>query len=85
MVSFLVVFREFAIVRKSLLINKDGIFRRDSAVDLNARLHNEVNKLLTTYQPSTLPETTKKDLVKLMEKEARRHGQDHLPLPPMTT
>jgi len=29
MVSFLVVFRELAIVRKSLLINKDGIFRRD--------------------------------------------------------
>jgi protein-arginine kinase len=53
-------------------------------MDLNARLHNEVNKLLITYQPSTLAETTQKDLVKLMEKEARRHGQDHLPLPPNT-
>jgi len=30
MVSFLVVFRESAIVRKSLLINKYGIFGRDS-------------------------------------------------------
>jgi hypothetical protein len=29
MVSFQVVFRELAIVRKSLLINKDGIFGRD--------------------------------------------------------
>lgn len=60
-------------------------WKQQGAMDLNARLHNEVNKLLKTYQPSTLPETTKKDLVKLMEKEARRHGQDHLPLPPMTT
>jgi len=31
MVSFQVVFRELAIVRKSLLINKDGIFRRDTS------------------------------------------------------
>jgi len=60
-------------------------WKQQGAMDLNARLHNEVNKLLKTYQPSTLPETTKKDLVKLMEKEARRHGQDQLPLPPMTT
>jgi len=58
---------------------------QQGAMGLNARLHNEVNKLLKTYQPSTLPETTKKDLVKLMEKETRRHGQDHLPLLPMTT
>jgi trimethylamine--corrinoid protein Co-methyltransferase len=55
------------------------------AMGLDARLHNEVNKLLKAYQPSTLPETTEKDLTKLMEKEARRHGQDRLPLPPMTT
>ena len=60
-------------------------WKQQGAMDLNARLHNEVNKLLKTYQPSTLSDTAKKDLVKLMEKEARRHGQDHLPLPPMTT
>ena len=54
-------------------------------MNLNTRLHNEVNKLLKSYQPSRLPEATKTDLVKLMEEEARRHGQDHLPLPPMTT
>jgi trimethylamine--corrinoid protein Co-methyltransferase len=59
-------------------------WKQQGAMDLNARIHNEVNKLLKTYQPSTLPETTKKDLVKLMEKEARRYGQYHLPLPPMT-
>ncbi|MHC4192306.1 MAG: hypothetical protein ACYSUB_21975, partial [Planctomycetota bacterium] len=32
MVSFLVVFRELAIVRKSLLTNKDGIFGRDTSL-----------------------------------------------------
>lgn len=60
-------------------------WKQQGAMDLNARLHNEVNKLLKSYQPSTLPETTKKDLVKLMEKEARRYGQDHLPLPERVT
>jgi len=57
---------------------------QQGATDINARLHNEVNKLLKTYQPSRLPETAKKDLTKLMVTEARRYGQGHLPLPPMT-
>ncbi|MHC4627162.1 MAG: hypothetical protein ACYTDV_09300, partial [Planctomycetota bacterium] len=52
--------------------------------DLHARLGDEVKRLLQTYQPSRLPETTKKDLTKLMETEARRYGQDRLPLPPAT-
>ena len=39
----------------------------------------EVDRLLRSYQPSRLPEPTKKDLVTLMEKEARRYGQDRLP------
>ncbi len=60
-------------------------WKQDGAMDLEARLQNEVKKLLKTYQPSSLPETTKKDLVKLMEKEARRHGQNHLPLPAKTS
>ena len=38
-------------------------------MDLNARPGNEVHKLLKTYPPSTLPETTKKDLAKFMEKK----------------
>ena len=59
-------------------------WKQDGAIDTNARLSSQVDKLLKTYQPSRLPETTKKDLIKLMEKEARRHGQDRLPLPPMT-
>jgi trimethylamine--corrinoid protein Co-methyltransferase len=55
-------------------------WQQQGATETNARLGNEVNKLLKSYQPSALPETTKKDLVKLMEKEARRYGQDQLPL-----
>ncbi|MHC4112864.1 MAG: trimethylamine methyltransferase family protein [Planctomycetota bacterium] len=59
-------------------------WKQQGAMDINARLHIEVKKLLTTYQPSKLSDSTKKDLVKLMEKEARRHGQEHMPLPPNT-
>ena len=59
-------------------------WKQQGAKNLGQRLHDEVDKLLKSYQPSTLSDTTKKDLVKLMEKEARRHGQDHLPLPPDT-
>jgi trimethylamine--corrinoid protein Co-methyltransferase len=55
-------------------------WKQQGSMDLDARLGNEVDKLLKTYQPSTLPETTKKDLIKLMEDEARRYGQDRLPL-----
>jgi trimethylamine--corrinoid protein Co-methyltransferase len=59
-------------------------WKQQGAKNLGQRLHDEVDKLLKSYQPSKLSDTTKKDLVKLMEKEARRHGQDHLPLPPNT-
>ena len=54
-------------------------WKQQGSTDINTRLGNEVNKLLKAYQPSTLPEITKKELVKLMETEARRHGQDYLP------
>jgi trimethylamine--corrinoid protein Co-methyltransferase len=54
-------------------------WQQQGSLDLNARVQNEVNKLLENYQPSRLPEAAKKDLVKLMEKEARRCGHDHLP------
>jgi trimethylamine--corrinoid protein Co-methyltransferase len=54
-------------------------WQQDGATETNARLGNEIDKLLKSYKPSALPETTKKDLVNLMETEARRHGQDQLP------
>ena len=55
-------------------------WKLQGAKDINVRLHDEVNKLLKSYQPSTLPETSKKELQKLMETEARRHGQGRLPV-----
>jgi len=59
-------------------------WKQQGAADINARLGDEVNRLRQAYQPSRLPETTKKDLTTLMETEARRYGQDQLPLPPVT-
>ncbi|MEE9466165.1 MAG: trimethylamine methyltransferase family protein, partial [Candidatus Neomarinimicrobiota bacterium] len=46
---------------------------------LRARAHAEVEKLLKSYVPSTLSQDTKNELVRLMETEARRYGQDQLP------
>jgi len=54
-------------------------WKQQGAKNLARRLHDEVDKLLKSYQPSRLPETAKNDLTKLMDKEARRHGQDRLP------
>ena len=54
-------------------------WKQQGAKNLGRRLHDEVDKLLKSYQPSRLPETARNDLIKLMDKEARRHGQDHLP------
>ncbi len=58
-------------------------WEQEGALTLEQRTHREVERLLESYEPSDLPEDIKKDLVKLMSDEARRHGQDNLPnLPP---
>jgi trimethylamine--corrinoid protein Co-methyltransferase len=49
------------------------------ALTLGQRAHREVEKLLKTYQPTELAEDVKKELRKLMSKEARQHGADSLP------
>lgn len=41
--------------------------------------HREVEKLIGKYEPSRLPDDTKKELTKLMEGEARRYGTESLP------
>ncbi|MBC8384573.1 MAG: trimethylamine methyltransferase family protein [Candidatus Cloacimonetes bacterium] len=46
---------------------------------LNERAHTEVRKLIRDYQPSNLPDEIKNDLIKLMEKEAKKFGQEKLP------
>ncbi|MBN1481788.1 trimethylamine methyltransferase family protein [candidate division KSB1 bacterium] len=51
----------------------------EGSKSLEERAHIEVNNLLTTYQPSRLSDETKNEIIKLMEAEARRYGQDSLP------
>jgi len=46
---------------------------------LGDRAHAEVERLIASYQPSALPEDTKKRLIELMDAEARRYGADGLP------
>jgi trimethylamine--corrinoid protein Co-methyltransferase len=46
---------------------------------LEERASREVQRLLQTYGPSRLGEDKKRELVKRMEAEARRYGQDRLP------
>jgi trimethylamine--corrinoid protein Co-methyltransferase len=52
----------------------------EGALSLEKRAHQEAQKLLDSYRPSSLPPDKKNELTKLMEKEARRYGQEKLPL-----
>ena len=49
------------------------------SLTLGQRAHREVDKLLENYQPPDLPKDVKKELTKLMTKEAHRHDQNNLP------
>jgi len=51
----------------------------EGRVPLEVRAHSEVEKLLASYEPSRLDDDRKKELVALMEAEAKRYGQDSLP------
>ena len=46
---------------------------------LGERAATEVSRLIEKYTPSRLPEETKRELTRLMEREARRHGMESLP------
>ncbi|MFC1558532.1 trimethylamine methyltransferase family protein [candidate division KSB1 bacterium] len=54
-------------------------FEKEVLGTLEERAHDEVEKLLKSYRQSTLSEEIKKELIKLMEKEAKRCGQGTLP------
>lgn len=54
-------------------------WKEEGGLTLEERAHREVDQLLNSYQPSGLPEDVKRELIKLMEDEARRYGQDRLP------
>jgi trimethylamine--corrinoid protein Co-methyltransferase len=55
-------------------------WKEEGSSTLEDRAHQEVTKLLSSYTPSPLSEDVKKDLVGLMEKEAKKFGQDTLPV-----
>jgi len=57
-------------------------WKEDGRLSLEERAHREVERLVASYTPSRLPETTKRGLVKRMEEEARRFGQEKLPKRP---
>ena len=54
-------------------------WKEEGGLTLEERAHGEVKRLLESYEPSGLSEETKEEMVKLMEGEARRYGQDKLP------
>ncbi|MBN1464450.1 trimethylamine methyltransferase family protein [candidate division KSB1 bacterium] len=54
-------------------------WRDEGAKTLVERAHAAVSDLVERYQPSRLADDVKNELIELMEREARRYGQDHLP------
>jgi trimethylamine:corrinoid methyltransferase-like protein len=46
---------------------------------MRERARKEACKIIAAYKPSRLPEETKKELTRLMEREAARHGMNTLP------
>ena len=57
-------------------------WERDGSLTLFERANAEVNKLLKSYEPYGLPEDTRRQLIKLMEAEARRYKLGALPVRP---
>jgi len=51
----------------------------EGSLTLLARANSEVAKLIKDYEPSRLPDDTKRELTKLMEEEAHRYGMESLP------
>ncbi len=52
---------------------------KDGALTLGQRAAREVARLIDRYTPSRLPEESKRELTRVMEGEARRHGMEALP------
>ncbi|MCK4420394.1 trimethylamine methyltransferase family protein [candidate division WOR-3 bacterium] len=57
-------------------------WQAEGSLTLLQRAHSEVEKLIKDYTPSRLPDSTKKELTKLMEKEAHHYGMERLPKKP---
>ena len=74
--------KEFYVPGKVIDRANRGRWALEGGLSLGQRAHGEVERLLASFEPSSLPEDVKKELVKLMETEAKRFGQDKLPQRP---
>ena len=54
-------------------------WQAEGSLTLGQRAHAQVEALLASYEPSGLADSAKRELIALMEAEARRYGQDELP------
>jgi trimethylamine--corrinoid protein Co-methyltransferase len=54
-------------------------WKKDGEMTLRERANLEVKRYLNSYKPTELSEEKKRDLITLMENEAKRNGQDKLP------
>ena len=58
-------------------------WREEGGSTLADRAHREVERMLKEYRSSSLPDNVRKDLTRVMEKEARRFELDRLPERPL--
>ena len=54
-------------------------WRKDGQLTLRERAAREVTRIVAAYKPSRLPEEAKRELTRLMQREAQRYGMDSLP------
>jgi len=54
-------------------------WKAEGGLTLGARAHSEVERLVSTSEPSRLPDSIKKELTRMMTDEAARFGMEHLP------
>ncbi len=54
-------------------------WQEEGRVSLTERAHREVERLISEYVPSRLPESVRSELTKLMQTEAHGHGMQTLP------
>lgn len=54
-------------------------WREEGAFTLRQRAAQEVERIVAVHKPSRLPEETKRELTRLMRREAQRHGMENLP------
>jgi len=54
-------------------------WREEGRTTVNARARGEVQRHLSQYEPSRLPDEVKRELTRMMSAEAKRHGMDELP------